>query len=50
MATENKRKGLNNKNTRFSKFTWGEDKKRRDAIQRVREEMGTLPLRFKIKL
>lgn len=45
------RRGLENKNTRFRQFTWGECAKLREAIQEVRDKLdGHLPLRFKVKL
>lgn len=45
---------LNNHNTRFGKFTWGEHPRLRRAIQELREKMAAqgkpLPIRFKVKL
>jgi hypothetical protein len=52
MAVDPKQKGkLNNSNTRFSKFTWADCPRLREAISEVRQTMdGKLPIRFKIKL
>lgn len=44
-------KPLDNATTKFSKFTWADCSKLREAIDEVRQKMnGKLPARFKVKL
>lgn len=41
---------LNNNNTRFGKFRWGEDPRIRKALEALGREIGPQPIRLKFKL